>query len=116
MLTISIFFIALNVVNLSHGVLWNFGLRVGSGNSYQIPSGYSESDYSSYGAVSQLGSEVVHNFERLKQIKERLEQNEHSDHIVKVIGGVSMVVFTLSSILMRIKAIKNAVRVTERGQ
>ena len=66
--------------------------------------------------VSQLGSEVIHNFERLKQIKERLEENEQCNYTVKVIGCVSMVVFTLSAILMHTKAIKNTVRVMERGQ
>ena len=116
MLNIFICFIPLSVVTISHGVSWNFGLRVGSGNSCQIPSRYSESDYSSYGALSQLWSEVIENFKRLKEIRERLEQNESSDNIDKIIGGVLMIVFTLSAILMRIKAVKDAVKVTERGQ
>ena len=116
MLNIFICFIALSVVTFSHRVSWNFGLRVGSGYSYHIPSGYSESDYSSYGAVGQLGSEVIHTFERLKEIRERLKQNESSDNIVKIIGGVSLIVFTLRAIIMHIKAMKDAVKVTKRGQ
>ena len=89
---------------------------MGSGNSYRIPSGYSESDYSSYGALSQLWSEVIENFKRLKEIRERLEQNESSDNIDKIIGGVLMIVFTLGAFLMCIKTLKDGVKVTERGQ
>ena len=39
-------------------VNWNLGLTIGSGNRYQIPSGYAGSDYSSFASLAKVGDEV----------------------------------------------------------
>ena len=114
MLIVALFFIMVNKVALSQGLSWQVGLAIGSGHSYKIPNGYTADDYRNYGTMSQIGTEVSQNFERLKLIKERLEKNEQTDYCVKVIGVCLMVIMTLGALLLRIKAIKNAV--TERSQ
>ena len=106
---VSIFIILMNVLAASQGVSWQLGLAIGSGHSYQIPAGYSPEDYSNYGAVSQIGTEVAHNYKRLKMIKKRLEDNEQSDFWVKVVGLCSMAIVTVVALLLRIRAVKQAV-------
>ena len=91
MFTVVSLFIIMNVLTMSQGVSWQLGLAIGSGHSYPIPAGYTAEDYSNYGTVSQIGTEVAHNFERLKMIKKRLQENEQSDYWVKVLGLCSMV-------------------------
>ena len=109
MFTMISFFILLNVLDASQGVSWQLGLAIGSGSSYQIPAGYDPEDYSNYGAVSQIGTEVVHNYKRLKMIKKRLEDNEKSNFWVKVMGLCSMAVVTVVALLLRIRAVKQKV-------
>ena len=109
-------FIAFCAATLINVVSWNIGIRVGSGNNYQIPHGYTEHDYSNYRAVGQLGTEVIKNYDRLKETRDKLEQNESSDLVVKILSTVSMIVFTLGAILMRMKVVKDSVEDNERGQ
>ena len=114
MFTVVSIFILMNLLAASQGVSWQLGLAIGRWHSYQIPAGYSPEDYSNYRAVSQIGTKVVHNYERLKMIKKRLEDNDQSDFWVKVIGLCSMVIVTVGALLLRIRAVKLAV--TGRSQ
>ena len=114
MFTIISIFILLNMLNASQGVSWQLSLAIGSGRNYQIPAGYSPEDYSNKGDVSQISTEVAHNYKRLKMIKKRLEDNEQSDFWVKVMGLCSMAVMTVVTLLLRIRAVKQIV--TGRNQ
>ena len=103
------------MLDASKGVTWQLGLAIGSGNSYQIPAGYGPEDYSSYRAVSQIGTEVAHNYKGLRTIKKRLEDNEKSDFWVKVMGLCSMAVVTVVALLLRIRAVKQIVTGGKQG-
>ena len=115
MLTTVCIFILMNVLTASQGVSWQLGLAIGNGHNYQIPAGYSTEDYSNYGAVSQIGTEVAHNYERLKMIKKWLEDNELSDFWVKVVGLCSMAVVTVVALLLWIRAVKQIVTGGKHG-
>ena len=82
MVELFLFFSILLVGSLFDTVSWNIGIQVGSGNGYKIPHGYSESDYASYKAMKELGSEVISNFNRMKEIKHQLEENANNEDIL----------------------------------
>ena len=91
---------------LGAGVNWNLGLSIGTGNRYQIPSGYQDSDYSNFASLAKVGDEVASNFARLMAIKKRLEENESNDHIMRIFGMVSMISVIVGGLLFKIRAVK----------
>ena len=91
---------------LGAGVNWNLGLTIGTGNRYQIPSGYQDSDYSNFASLAKVGDEVANNFARLLAIKKRLEDNESNDHVMRIFGLVSMVSVIIGGLLFKIRSVK----------
>ena len=91
---------------LGAGVNWNLGLTIGTGNRYQIPSGYQDSDYSNFASLAKVGDEVANNFARLLAIKKRLEDNESNDHVMRIFGMVSMVSVIIGGLLFKIRSVK----------
>ena len=91
---------------LGAGVNWNLGLTIGTGNRYQIPAGYQDSDYSNFASLAKVGDEVANNFARLVAIKKRLEDNESNDHVMRIFGMVSMVSVIIGGLLFKIRSVK----------
>ena len=91
---------------LGAGVNWNLGLTIGTGNRYQIPTGYQDSDYSNFASLAKVGDEVASNFASLMAIKKRLEENESSDHIMRIFGMVSMISVIIGGLLFKIRSVK----------
>ena len=52
---------------------------------------------------------MISNHKRLLDLKQKIETNDSSDNVVKVVGGITMVLGTLEGILYRIRSIKKSV-------
>ena len=88
------------------GVNWNLGLSIGTGNRYQIPSGYAGSDYSDFASLAKVGDKVAQNYARLMAVKKRLEDNESNDFAVQVFWDVSLISVIVGGLLFKIRAVK----------
>ena len=88
---------------------WQISIDVGSDKQYQIPKGKGEWDYVNFKEFREVNNEVIHNLERLKQVKRSLEENDKGDAIMKWITLGGIILTGLVGLVIKIKDIQRMI-------
>ena len=88
---------------------WQISIEVGSDKQYKLPKGKGEWDYVNFKEFREVNNEVIHNLERLKQVKRSLEENDKGDAIMKWITLGGIILTGLVGLVIKIKDIQRMI-------
>ena len=90
-------------------VVWQISIEVGSDKQYKLPKGKGEWDYVNFKEFREVSNEVIHNLERMRQVKKSLEENSKGDFIMKLITCGGIILTGLVGLVMKLKDIQRVV-------